>query len=84
VSNRLGLVVDQGARRLFVDGIERPLDMFLGRLDLVALPNEAMRILRDAPEGRRRFIDSGIVGLHPGSCVTLVPTAGYWRSATRF
>jgi DNA replication and repair protein RecF len=65
VSNRLGLVVDQGARRLFVDGEERPLEVFLGRLDLVALPNEAMRTLRDGPELRRRFIDSGVAGLQP-------------------
>src|SRR5258705_1416041 len=65
VGNRLGLVVDQGVRRLFVDGAERQLEDFLGRLDLVALPNEAMRILRDGPEGRRRFIDSGVAGSHP-------------------
>jgi DNA replication and repair protein RecF len=64
-SNRLGFVVDQGAKRLTVDGAERPLDVFLGRLDLVALPNEATRILRDGPEGRRRFIDSGVAGLLP-------------------
>jgi len=65
VSNRLGLAVDQGVRRLFVDGAERPLEVFLGRLDLVALPNEAMRTLRDGPDGRRRFIDSGVAGPHP-------------------
>jgi DNA replication and repair protein RecF len=65
VSNRLGLVVDQGERRLSVDGGERPLEVFLGRLDLVALPNEAMRVLRDGPEGRRRFIDSAVAGQHP-------------------
>src|SRR5580765_2359826 len=28
--NRLGLVVDQGVRRLFVDGAERALQVFLG------------------------------------------------------
>jgi DNA replication and repair protein RecF len=65
VSNRLGLVVDQGVRRLFVDGEERPLEVFLGRLDLVALPNEAMRTLREGPELRRRFIDSGVAALQP-------------------
>jgi DNA replication and repair protein RecF len=65
VNNRLGLVVDSGVRRLFVDGAERPLEVFLGRLDLVALPNEAMRVLRDGPDGRRRFIDSGVAGPHP-------------------
>lgn len=65
VSNRLGLVVDSGMRKLFLDGSERPLEEFLGRLDLVALPGEAMRILRDGPDGRRRFADSGIAGLRP-------------------
>jgi DNA replication and repair protein RecF len=61
----LGLVIDEGSRRLFVDGIERQLEQFLGRLDLVALPGEAMRVLRDGPDGRRRFMDSGVVGLRP-------------------
>jgi DNA replication and repair protein RecF len=61
----LGLVIDHGVRRLYVDGIERSLEEFLGRLDLVALPGEAMRILRDGPDGRRRFMDSGVTGLRP-------------------
>lgn len=63
VNSRLGLVVEQGVRRLFVDGVERDLEVFLGRLDLVALPGEAMRVLREGPEGRRRFLDSGIAGI---------------------
>jgi DNA replication and repair protein RecF len=63
--NSLGLVIDHGARRLFIDGIERSLEDFLGRLDLVALPGEAMRVLRDGPDGRRRFMDSGVTGLRP-------------------
>jgi DNA replication and repair protein RecF len=62
----LGVVIDAGERRLFVDGVLRPIDAFLGRLDLVALPTDSARVLRDGPEGRRRFIDSGIVGLRPG------------------
>jgi DNA replication and repair protein RecF len=65
VENRLGLVVDRGVRRLFIDGVERSLPVFLGKLDLVALSNESMRILRNGPEGRRRFVDSGVAGLRP-------------------
>ena len=61
----LGVVIDRGQRRLFVDGAERSLDDYLGHLDLVALPGETMRTLREGPEGRRRFIDSGIAGLRP-------------------
>jgi DNA replication and repair protein RecF len=65
VENRLGLVVEQGLRRLFIDGAEGGLHVFLGKLDLVALPTESMRILRDGPDGRRRFVDSGVAGLRP-------------------
>ena len=65
VNNHLAFVVDQGVRRLFVDGAERDLEAFLGRLDLVALPGEAMKVLREGPEGRRRFVDSGIAGIRP-------------------
>lgn len=63
---RLAVSLDAGERRLFVDDVERPVDVFLGRLDLVALPSDSARILRDGPDGRRRFIDSGIVGLGAG------------------
>lgn len=63
---RLGVVVDSGARRLLVADAERELDEYLGRLDLVALPTDASRLLRDAPGGRRRFLDSGIAGLRSG------------------
>jgi DNA replication and repair protein RecF len=62
---RVGVVVDGGERHLLVDGVERSLDEFLGRLDLVALPGEAMRTLRDGPEGRRRFLDRGVLGIDP-------------------
>jgi DNA replication and repair protein RecF len=65
LSQSLGLVVDGTERRLLVDGVERALTDFLGRLDLVALTGDGMRTLRDGPEGRRRFVDSGIAGLYP-------------------
>jgi DNA replication and repair protein RecF len=61
--SRLAVVLEDGERRLVADGIERSLDDFLGRLDVVALPSDGTRVLRDAPETRRRFLDSGIVGL---------------------
>lgn len=62
---QVGLVVDQSEKRLFVDGAERSLEAFLGRLDLVALPSDAIQTLRGGPEGRRRFVDSGVAGLQP-------------------
>ena len=61
----LTVVFDQGQRRLTVDGTERDLDGFLGCLDLVALAGEELRVLREGPEVRRRFIDRGLTGLKP-------------------
>lgn len=63
--HRLGLVLDQGQRRLTANGAEVDLDRFLGRLDLVALSGETMRTLRDEPASRRRFVDRGVAGLRP-------------------
>jgi DNA replication and repair protein RecF len=59
----LAAVIDPGQRRLAVDGVERDLDAYLGRMHPVALSGEAMRALRDGPEARRRLIDSGVAGL---------------------
>jgi DNA replication and repair protein RecF len=64
-SVRLGVVVDGPTRRLLVDDVERGLEGFLGWLDLVALPNERMAILRGGPDERRRFLDRGLLGLDP-------------------
>lgn len=62
---RLAVVVEPSERRLLAGGQELDLEGYLGRLDLVALPGDAPRILRDGPDGRRRFLDSGLVGTQP-------------------
>jgi DNA replication and repair protein RecF len=59
----LGIVLDQGGRRLVADGQERDLEQYLGGLDLIALAGDETRILREGPDERRRFIDRGLAGL---------------------
>lgn len=68
---RLAVVLEKNERRLLAGGGECDLDRYLGRLDLVALPGDAPRVLRDGPDGRRRFLDSGLVGVNPGFLRTL-------------
>ena len=63
---RLAVVIERNERRLLAGGGECDLERFLGRLDLVALPGDAPRVLREGPDGRRRFLDSGLVGVQPG------------------
>jgi DNA replication and repair protein RecF len=76
VTGRLGqtkltVVVDTGAKSMLADGEEQRLEEYIGRLDVVDLTGERMRVLRGAPEERRRFIDRGIVGLHPAYLLSL-------------
>jgi DNA replication and repair protein RecF len=68
---RLAVVLEKNERRLLAGGSECDLEHFLGRLDLVALPGDAPRVLRDGPDGRRRFLDRGIVGVQPAFLRTL-------------
>ena len=69
--SRLAVVIDGPERRLTVDGADAGLETYLGRLDLIALPAEWMRVLREGPEERRRFLDRGIAGIDPSYLRTL-------------
>jgi DNA replication and repair protein RecF len=68
---RIGLVLDQGDRRLLLHEAPVELDQFLGRLDVVDLTAERMKVLRGEPQQRRRFLDRGLVGIDPGFLHTL-------------
>lgn len=57
------VVAEKGVRRLLVDGSERELEDFIGRLDVVDLTGSRMDVLRGGPDERRRFLDRGVVGL---------------------
>ena len=61
----IAVVIDEGGKRLLVDGLETELDRFLGGLDVVDLTATRMAVLRGGPEERRRFLDRGVVGLQP-------------------
>ena len=62
----LGLVLDGSERTLLLNQAPVELDQFLGRLDVVDLTMERMKVLRGEPEHRRRFLDRGLVGIDPG------------------
>lgn len=62
---RLTVVMDGAERSLLVDGVPGDLESYLGRLDLVDLTGERMKVLKGSPDERRRFLDRGIVGLTP-------------------
>jgi DNA replication and repair protein RecF len=63
--SRLAVVVERSERRLVADGIERDLESYLGRLDVVDLGAERMKVLTGPPSERRRFLDRGVLGIGP-------------------
>jgi DNA replication and repair protein RecF len=68
-------VLDGKERRLLIRDAPVELDQFLGRLDVIDLTAERMKVLRGEPEQRRRFLDRGLVGIDP----TFLHTLGEYR-----
>ncbi len=64
--SRLKVIMHGKERRLMVNGAEKGLESYLGRLDLIDLTADRMHALKGSPQERRRFIDRGVVGLSPG------------------
>lgn len=63
--HRLKVILDRSERRITVDDGEVELVDLIGRLDVVDLTAERMKVLRDGPDERRRFLDRGLVGIDP-------------------
>jgi DNA replication and repair protein RecF len=63
--SRLAVVLERDERRLVADGQERDLESYLGRLDVVDLSAERMKVLSGPPSERRRFLDRGVLGIRP-------------------
>ena len=70
-AQKLGLVIDGKERRLLLGDAPVELDQFLGRLDVVDLTAERMKVLRGEPDQRRRFLDRGLVGIDPNMLHTI-------------
>lgn len=61
------LEVELGAdgRRLRVDGLEVPMGLYAGRLDVVVYSTDRLRIVRGPMRERRQFLDRGAAALWP-------------------
>jgi len=57
--------IDGRAKLLSVNGKKEPATRYLGQLSSVVFNSDALEVVRGQPEARRRFLDEGIVALHP-------------------
>lgn len=65
VSRDLQLSITGNTKSISVNGAKEPLRSYLSQLNVVIFESGELDIVRGHPEARRRFLDDGIVGLHP-------------------
>ena len=61
----LQVVIAGNTKTLTVNGKKEAVNRYLGQLSAIVFTADELEIVRGTPEARRRFLDKGIVGLHP-------------------
>jgi DNA replication and repair protein RecF len=65
IVRELGVEISGNAKTLTVNGKKEAANRYLGQLSAVVFTADELEIVRGTPDARRRFLDRGIVGLHP-------------------
>jgi len=65
IVRQLQVTIADNTKVLAVNGKKEAANRYLGQLYAVVFTADELEIVRGTPESRRRFLDEGIVGLHP-------------------
>jgi DNA replication and repair protein RecF len=65
IVRELQVVVTPNSKTLLVNQKKEPAQRYLGQLHAVVFNADGLEIVRGQPDARRRFLDAGIVSLHP-------------------
>jgi DNA replication and repair protein RecF len=65
IVRELRIVISPNAKMLSVNGKKETAQRYLGQLHAVVFNADELEIVRGQPDARRRFLDAGIVSLHP-------------------
>lgn len=71
VSRELQVVIQGNTKSLLVNSKRESLSQYLGQLHTIAFTASELEIVRGTPEARRKFLDRGIISLHPSYLQTL-------------
>lgn len=71
IQRELQIAVQGNTKALSVNGKKETARNYLGQLHAVVFNSDELEIVRGVPEARRRFLDTGIVSLHPPFTQTL-------------
>ncbi|HEY2866109.1 MAG TPA: DNA replication and repair protein RecF [Pyrinomonadaceae bacterium] len=61
----LQVTIEGSAKQLSINGKKEPASRYLRQLNAVVFNADTLEIVRGQPEARRRFLDDGIISLHP-------------------
>lgn len=67
----LQITVEGKNKSIQVNGKKEPIARYLGHLHAIAFTAEELDVVRGVPDSRRRFIDRGVVSIHPAYVTTL-------------
>lgn len=65
ILRELRVAIAANSKTTFVNGKKEPVIRYLGQLHAVVFNTDELEIVRGGPDARRRFLDAGIVSLHP-------------------
>lgn len=61
----LRIIIDRNTKTVAVNDKKETVSKYLGQLHAVVFNSDELEIVRGLPDARRRFLDAGIVSLHP-------------------
>ena len=65
IVRELQVVINGNTKTVLANGKKEPVPRYLGQLHAVVFNADELEIIRGQPDARRRFLDTGIVSLHP-------------------
>jgi DNA replication and repair protein RecF len=71
VHRELQITIQGNTKTISVNGKRESVARYLGQLQTVAFTADELEIVRGMPDARRRFLDRGVVSLHPAYVQTL-------------
>jgi DNA replication and repair protein RecF len=71
VHRDLQVSIQGNSKIISVNGKREPVSRYLGQLYSVAFTSNELEVVRGQPDARRKFIDRGVVALHPAYIQTL-------------
>jgi DNA replication and repair protein RecF len=71
IARDLRVVLFENTKQISLNGKRESISRYTGQLHAVAFTADELDIVRGVPEARRRFLDRGVVSLHPAYAQTL-------------